>query len=572
VSSIAARDGNQINVENNMWFSTTLNLDGGGSGSGLDGGTLGNWKEIDVGSAFVDTIGALTASEISVLQPIKVDQVILSSITDKASSITIQNADVCSMSFSAVGDVITTGTRYINTQTQNGVGGLASHLMNGNGQTQMTATQQITTQTEIFQALAYTGADNTSLVINQGTSTIAMTAELGFSIATATYGAPGNGYFNINSASTIVEQGSLQLGASTIMKSDPGFAEVAFYNAKNQSTSQILAKGLAIQDYDADPNFGYYTRLTDNRAAYVNSNFSTNRLAYTVDSNLAVSSFTVSSINGVAYAGVQDWAMYSANTNVNAGGYNITGADTIAGNSVSTTTGVFSTIQTGSVFLPNPGIIQTTASKMYISSYDAINLQADGTVYVGDGGSYRGTLDTGTLDAVNGNIDSISTAAITVSTINNQPVALPFSGGQFYRSSNQNLPTGNNNLIFDSAKAWNSLDFVQTDPSTFVCSTTGTYQIGLNTTVLAATGTWTNVIKSLTIQQDRGGAQSVVINTTSVTSPFNYGQSASALIDINQGDSLRFITGQTLATGSTISLGLANVFDYNTFWDYQRLR
>ena len=169
-------------------------------------------------------------------------------------------------------------------------------------------------------------------------------------------------------------------------------------------------------------------------------------------------------------------------------------------------------------------------------------------------------------------VSNISTAAITVSSINNQQVALPFSGGQFYRSTNQNLPTGNNTLIFDSAKPWNSLDFVQTDPSTFVCSTTGTYQIGVNTTILAATGTWTSLLKTLIVSQDRGGALSVVVNSTSIPSPQNYGQSASALIDINQGDNLRFITGQTLATGSTIALGLASVFDYNTFWDYQRLR
>jgi hypothetical protein len=167
--------------------------------------------------------------------------------------------------------------------------------------------------------------------------------------------------------------------------------------------------------------------------------------------------------------------------------------------------------------------------------------------------------------------NSVSTAQLIVSSINNT-VYQPFAGGQYYRTSNQNLPTGNNFLLFDASKLWNSTDFVQTDPSTFLCSTTGTYQIGLNTTILAATGTWTALQKSLQISQDRGGAQSVVINTTSIPSAQSYGQSASAVLDIDQGDKLRFITGQTLVTGSTISLGLANVFDYNTFWDYQVLR
>jgi hypothetical protein len=167
---------------------------------------------------------------------------------------------------------------------------------------------------------------------------------------------------------------------------------------------------------------------------------------------------------------------------------------------------------------------------------------------------------------------STLTSSLTVSSINNAPY-LPFRGGQFYRSSNQNLPTGNNNLIFDTAKPWNSADFVQTDPSTFVCSTTGTYQIQVNNTIIAATGVWTNLGKFITINQDRGGsALNVVANSTSIPAATNYGQAAFGLIDIDQGDLLRFVTGQSLTSGSTISAGLSNVFDLNTFWDYQLLR
>jgi hypothetical protein len=167
--------------------------------------------------------------------------------------------------------------------------------------------------------------------------------------------------------------------------------------------------------------------------------------------------------------------------------------------------------------------------------------------------------------------NSVSTFQLNVSSINSQPYQ-PFSGGQYYKTSNQNLPSGQNFIIFDASKPWTSADFVQTDPSTFVCSTTGTYQVGLNATIFAGTGTWTALNKGLLIQQDRGGAENVIVNTTSVPSTSNYGQSASALLDIQQGDNLRFITGQVLTTGSTICLGLSNTFDYNTFWDYQLLR
>ena len=207
----------------------------------------------------------------------------------------------------------------------------------------------------------------------------------------------------------------------------------------------------------------------------------------------------------------------------------------------------------------NAGTAKTTALTVSSINNTAYN-PFTGTV------STFNTLSTNTLNA-----GTATTTALTISSINNT-VYQAFAGGQYYRTTNQNLPTGNNFLLFDASKPWNSTDFIQTDPSTFLCSTTGTYQIGLNTTILAATGTWTALLKSLIIQQDRGGAQSVVINSMSIPSPQNYGQSASAVLDINQGDSLRFITGQTLATGSTISLGLANVFDYNTFWDYQLLR
>jgi hypothetical protein len=168
-------------------------------------------------------------------------------------------------------------------------------------------------------------------------------------------------------------------------------------------------------------------------------------------------------------------------------------------------------------------------------------------------------------------VDSnIAVSSLTVSSINNAPY-LGFRGGQFYRTTNQNLPVSANALTFTSAKPWNSPDFVQINPSTFTCSTTGTYQVGVNTTINAGSGLWSSLNKSLTISQDRTGALSVVINTCAVEQG-NYGQSVSAVLDIAQGDDLQFLTGQTLTTGSTISLGLSGGIDYNTFWDYQLLR
>jgi hypothetical protein len=333
---------------------------------------------------------------------------------------------------------------------------------------------------------------------------------------------------------------TVQIGPSTILTAEPDFPGLAVRQADDSTIAQVNAAAFVIGAPE-DVFSGAYTYSASNdRATVLNSSLQTKFVAYLDD--------------------LQNIQNNSVSTNTLDAG-----------------TGNFSTIETATLTFPTNGVIQTLSSKLYLSSYDSVNIQADGTTYIGDGGAYRGSLDAGQLDSQVVNTDTLSTGsatvdALTVSSINSQPYQ-PFSGGQYYRTSNQNLPnSGTTYLNFDASKSWTSADFIQTEPSTFLCSTSGTYQIGINTTILAASGTWTTLGKSISITQDRGGVQSVAVNTTNASSGANYGQGMSAMLDIQQGDLLRFGTGQTLVAGSTISLGLANVFDYNTFWDYQLLR
>jgi hypothetical protein len=328
----------------------------------------------------------------------------------------------------------------------------------------------------------------------------------------------------------------ITLEPSTILRGNLSGATLEILESSDITKyGQLQSQSVALGGTVGGSNGSLFYQDVLDRAGFINNSGTTFTLAYTNDSNIGVDTLEVSTIN-MNGTGFINW-------DGNASIYEV-GANTL--------------------FITN-------------GAGTTLDIQPTGFTFTeaGSGGTMSFTNNLLTVPVIStGNLqvlDSVLTSSITVSTINSQPF-IGFRGGQFYRSVNQNLPTGPNSLIFDTAKPWNSADFVQTDPSTFLCSTTGTYQIGINNTVAVATGVWTALGKSVGIQQDRSGAQFVVINSQSIPTGVAYGQSASALIDIDQGDKLRFTTNQTLISGSTISAGLSNVFDLNTFWDYQLLR
>lgn len=75
VSSLAASTlvglGTQIDVRSPMYFSTGVALDGGGTGSGLNGADLNNWQNLNCGTVFTDALSALSGSYIDIFTNIK---------------------------------------------------------------------------------------------------------------------------------------------------------------------------------------------------------------------------------------------------------------------------------------------------------------------------------------------------------------------------------------------------------------------------------------------------------------------------------------------------------------------
>lgn len=73
-SSLGANNlDNRVFMTSEMFFSTTVNCDGGGLGNGITGGDLTNWQNINVGTAFTDAIAGLTTPYVDIFTNIKND-------------------------------------------------------------------------------------------------------------------------------------------------------------------------------------------------------------------------------------------------------------------------------------------------------------------------------------------------------------------------------------------------------------------------------------------------------------------------------------------------------------------
>lgn len=84
------------------------------------------------------------------------------------------------------------------------------------------------------------------------------------------------------------------MNPSTILKAETAYPELQVYNSFSASTGQVLASAYKVGGFNGDPNNGLYTRDVNNRAVFVGSNQTVNRLAYTNDPTLVVSTLTAS--------------------------------------------------------------------------------------------------------------------------------------------------------------------------------------------------------------------------------------------------------------------------------------
>ena len=122
-------------------------------------------------------------------------------------------------------------------------------------------------------------------ILNQ--STIALSPDVNFStINGASYPPPGT--------SVVSTFQTVGLTPSTLLQSATGFSELQVYNPTSLSTCQVAGSGFRVIGNSNDTTGGVYTRDTSNRAVFVGSNATVNRLAYTNDPTLVVSTLTAS--------------------------------------------------------------------------------------------------------------------------------------------------------------------------------------------------------------------------------------------------------------------------------------
>jgi hypothetical protein len=145
--------------------------------------------------------------------------------------------------------------------------------------------------------------------------------------------------------------------------------------------------------------------------------------------------------------------------------------------------------------------------------------------------------------------------------------------GQWYKTSNQNMPTGATYITFDSSQAWGNTTYIsQQNPSTFICNQKGLYQLEGNTTIGVGSATWTNVYRNLSLNLIRGGSEQVIIpNTGSIPAGQGDGRQVQGTLQLLSNDLILLRYSQTLTAGSTICLAQSNVFDYNTTFTWVNL-
>jgi len=150
--------------------------------------------------------------------------------------------------------------------------------------------------------------------------------------------------------------------------------------------------------------------------------------------------------------------------------------------------------------------------------------------------------------------------------------------GQYYKSADQTLTSGNTDITFDLTQTWNNTGgyITHTDGTTdFTVAQAGIYQLEFNTVVLAngATYTLTAVGKSVNIDITRSpsGEQTVVsINALQPTAQ-NYAMSVVGTVYLEVGDVINLRIGNQFTGGPPTARGVQSTFDLNTFFTWRYL-
>ena len=187
-----------------------------------------------------------------------------------------------------------------------------------------------------------------------------------------------------------------------------------------------------------------------------------------------------------------------------------------------------------------------------------------------DSTGHKLTFDLGAGSAVVGEL-------INVSTINGSPVNNVVYQATYYKTTAQNLVSGNTDITFDGTGAWNNTGgyITHTNGTTdFTVVQTGLYQLEFNAVILLNNGTWTTTNnKTINIDITRPSIpEQALVTTSALQGSQNYGQSICGTIYLVAGDVINLRLGNVYTGGTPTppqAQGLQNTFDLNTFFTWR---
>jgi hypothetical protein len=151
---------------------------------------------------------------------------------------------------------------------------------------------------------------------------------------------------------------------------------------------------------------------------------------------------------------------------------------------------------------------------------------------------------------------------------------------QYYKTTAQNLTSGNTDITFDGTSAWNLTGgyITHTNGTTdFTVVQSGVYQLEFNATILINNGTWPNTSnKNIAIDITRPSlAEQTVLTNSALMGNQSYAQSICGTYYLVAGDIINLRIGNTF----TFTVGtppqvqqFLNTFDLNTFFTWRFIK
>ena len=179
--------------------------------------------------------------------------------------------------------------------------------------------------------------------------------------------------------------------------------------------------------------------------------------------------------------------------------------------------------------------------------------------------SYVSQITAGTGITISGSTGNVTINATAVTAFQ----------ATYYKTTAQNLTSGNTDITFDGLASWNNTGGYITHVSgttDFTVTRAGLYQLEFNAVILVNSGSWTSTSnKTINIDITRIGiAEQAVITSSSIQGVQSYGQSICGTIYLVVGDIINLRIGNTF-TGTPVPSvqQLQNTFDLNTFFTWR---